>query len=145
LDKIDRVHWMDYLIWYRKVMRVPVVNDRRLSGIAQGPEGLIALEIAGGDTTEAVLTRKLVLATGRDGLGGNFLPPIAARLPPALYAHSADDIDFDALKGKTVGVIGAGASAMDNAATALEAGAGALHLFVRRPDLPRINKGTGVG
>ena len=34
---------------------------------------------------------------------------------------------------------------MDNAATALEAGAARLDLFVRRTDLPRINKFTGIG
>ena len=34
---------------------------------------------------------------------------------------------------------------MDNAATALEAGARSLDLFVRRPALPRVNKFTGIG
>jgi cation diffusion facilitator CzcD-associated flavoprotein CzcO len=34
---------------------------------------------------------------------------------------------------------------MDNAATALEAGAARLDLFVRRKDLPRVNKFTGIG
>ena len=61
------------------------------------------------------------------------------------WAHSADEIDFAALKGKRVGVVGAGASAMDNAAEALEQGAASLDLFVRRKDLPRINKFTGIG
>jgi cation diffusion facilitator CzcD-associated flavoprotein CzcO len=42
-------------------------------------------------------------------------------------------------------VVGAGASAMDNAATALEAGAARLDMFVRRKELPRINKFTGIG
>ncbi len=42
-------------------------------------------------------------------------------------------------------VVGAGASAMDNAATALEEGAGRVDLFIRRTDIPRINKFTGIG
>jgi cation diffusion facilitator CzcD-associated flavoprotein CzcO len=40
-------------------------------------------------------------------------------------------------------VIGAGASAMDNAGCALEAGAGNLDMFIRRRDMPMINKGKG--
>ena len=44
-----------------------------------------------------------------------------------------DDIDFAALRGKVVGVLGAGASALDNAAVALEHGASRVHLFCRRP------------
>jgi cation diffusion facilitator CzcD-associated flavoprotein CzcO len=87
----------------------------------------------------------VVLATGRDGLGGPFVPPIADDVDRKFWAHTADEIDFAALRGKRVGVVGAGASAMDNAATALEAGAARLDLFVRRTDLPRINKFTGIG
>ena len=53
--------------------------------------------------------------------------------------HSADAIDFEALRGKRVGVLGAGASAFDNAACALEAGA-TVDLFARRAFLPQVNK-----
>jgi cation diffusion facilitator CzcD-associated flavoprotein CzcO len=49
------------------------------------------------------------------------------------------------LRGKRVAVVGAGASAMDNAAAALEAGAARVDIFIRRPDIPRIDKFTGVG
>jgi cation diffusion facilitator CzcD-associated flavoprotein CzcO len=42
-------------------------------------------------------------------------------------------------------VIGGGASAMDAAATALEGGAERVDLLIRRPDLPRVNKGKGAG
>ena len=34
---------------------------------------------------------------------------------------------------------------MDNAATALEAGAARVDLFIRRSDIPRVNKFTGIG
>ena len=49
------------------------------------------------------------------------------------------DIDFGRLAGRRIGVLGAGASAFDNAATALEAGAGSVDLCLRRRDIPRIN------
>jgi len=60
------------------------------------------------------------------------MPDFVAALPAPLRAHAADPIDFEALRGKVVAVLGAGASAFDNAATALEHGA-RVHLFCRRP------------
>src|SRR5438552_16523519 len=73
------------------------------------------------------------------------MPPMFRGLDKRFVAHSSDDIHFDALRGKTVGVIGAGASAVDNAAEALEHGAARVAMLVRRPDMPRINKGMGIG
>ena len=40
-------------------------------------------------------------------------------------------------------ILGGGASAWDNAATALEQGAGRVDMYVRRQHLPQINKGRG--
>ena len=59
-------------------------------------------------------------------------------LPAHLRAQAADGIDFTALRGNTVGVLGAGASAFDNVAEALDAGANPLHLFCRRDLLQTI-------
>jgi FAD-dependent urate hydroxylase len=42
-------------------------------------------------------------------------------------------------------VIGSGASAVDSAAEALEAGAARVAMLVRRADVPRINRGKGIG
>ena len=93
--------------------------------------------------TETLRARKVVLALGRDGSGA-FRWPKLPSLDPAKRAgkvfHSADDIDFDALKAKRVAVLGAGSSAFDNAGTALEAGAAQVEMFVRRPHLPQVNK-----
>jgi cation diffusion facilitator CzcD-associated flavoprotein CzcO len=54
--------------------------------------------------------------------------------------HSSDTIDFARFEGGSVGVLGASASAFDNAAVALEAGAREVRLFSRRSHLPQINK-----
>lgn len=144
LGKIPRTMWMDYLVWYRKVLALPVENE--VSVDAAVPQGdLLALTISDRQGTRTVFTRHLVLATGRDGLGAPWVPAIARTVDARFWAHSADAIDFAALKGKRVGVVGAGASAMDNAATALESGAASLDLFVRRKELPRVNKFTGIG
>ena len=55
---------------------------------------------------------------------------------PDLAAHAGEHIDFEALRGKRLAVIGGGASAWDNAATALERGAASAQMFVRRATLP---------
>jgi FAD-dependent urate hydroxylase len=148
LNKIPRVQWMDYLRWYRRVLDLPVRNDTRITSVVPREDDLIELQIVGsGEPTqpEQILARHVVLATGREGLGGAFIPDIAPGLPRHLYAHSSDDIDFTALRGSRVGVVGASASAFDNAASALEAGAASVELFIRRAELPRINKLTGIG
>lgn len=143
LDKIPKDQWMDYLIWYRKVLNLPVRNNVRMTAIAAEGD-LIALDLTGAETGR-VYTRRLVLATGRSGLGGFAVPDFLQGIDRKFWAHSADDIDFAALQGKRVAVIGAGASSMDNAATALESGAGAVDLLIRRQQMPRINKMTGIG
>ncbi|MGB3025407.1 NAD(P)-binding domain-containing protein [Paradevosia shaoguanensis] len=146
LDKIPRAMWMDYLVWYRKVLDLPIENGTRVLEIRTIEDDLLAVDIerlANGER-ETVFARRVVLATGRDGLGAPFVPAFAKSVDRRFWAHSADAIDFAALRGKRVAVIGAGASAMDNAATALETGAGSVDMFVRRKDLPRINKFTGI-
>jgi len=86
-----------------------------------------------------------IAASSRAWLGGPWVPEWVQRLPRDRWAHSADEFDHATLRGQRVGVIGAGASAMDSAATALEQGAARVHLLIRRDDIPRINKGKGAG
>ncbi len=137
LDRIPRTQWMDYLVWYRRVLGLPVENGVEVRRIR--PEGaLLRLETDGAEAT--VLARKVVLATGRGGLGGAVVPAFLDGAPRRLWAHSSDPIDFAALAGKRVAVVGVGASAMDNAAMALDHGAAEVRVLVRRPDIPRINR-----
>jgi cation diffusion facilitator CzcD-associated flavoprotein CzcO len=145
LDKIPRLQWMDYLRWYRRVLALPVRNGHRVTDIRPHAGGLVELGVDAGGAATRAWARRVVIATGRAGLGGPALPGFAATLPRTRWAHSSDDNDYAALAGLRVGVVGAGASAMDSAATALEAGAAHVHLLVRRADLPRINKGKGAG
>jgi cation diffusion facilitator CzcD-associated flavoprotein CzcO len=71
-------------------------------------------------------------------MGDWTIPEPLRHLPPSVCAHAAQPIDFASLRGKRVAVIGAGASAFDNAATALEAGAAEVHLFCRRAEIQVI-------
>jgi cation diffusion facilitator CzcD-associated flavoprotein CzcO len=60
------------------------------------------------------------------------VPAIIRNLPTKVWTHTAASPRFDALSGKVVGVLGAGSSAFDAAATALEHGASEVHLYSRR-------------
>ena len=87
-----------------------------------------------------LLTREVVLATGLEGAGAPRIPEfVRSGLPREVWAHTADRIDFSKLRGRRVAMIGGGASAYDNAATALEHGAAAVDMFIRRDAIPLIN------
>jgi cation diffusion facilitator CzcD-associated flavoprotein CzcO len=154
LDKIPRSMWMDYLRWFRSVSGLDVRNGVELLATTPRADVTVDLLLRDAAGTRRVRARRVVLATGRDGLGGPAVPAFLQGLPRGLpdangggglWAHSSDAGDFTALAGRRVVVIGAGSSAMDVAGSALEAGACSVDLLIRRPDLPRINKSKGAG
>ena len=127
LGLIDRQHWADYLLWVRNATGIAVENETTLRAIGplpiSGPSNkqLFRCELFGASGSRQIYTRRIVLASGQDGAGKWVMPACIENLPPAYRAHAADGIDFAALSGKTVAILGAGASAADNAAVALEA------------------------
>lgn len=141
---IPREAWMAYMVWYRTVLALPVSNDTELAGLVLREDGLLDLDFVGPEGPAKVLARRLILATGLDGLGAPRIPDVAKTVPARFVHHSGDVFDVSALRGKRIAVVGAGASAMDNAAAALEAGAARVDLFIRRPDIPRVEKFGGV-
>ncbi|WP_458098277.1 FAD/NAD(P)-binding protein [Roseomonas sp. WA12] len=135
LDLIPRQDWGAYLLWLRDTLAIPVQNGTEVTDIAPAASGLLAITLRAADgTTTTRHARKLVLATGQDATGQWWMPHYLKALPQHLRAHTADAIDFTSLRGKTVAVIGAGASALDNAAAALEAGAREVRLLCRRAE-----------
>lgn len=134
LYMIPSADWHDYLQWYRRVLGLPVRNGVAATAIAPGmlDDGGSCLLVTL-STGEVLAARKLVLATGQDGTGEWWMPGFIRALPVDRRAHTCEAIDFERLRGRTVAVLGAGASAMDNAAVALEHGAH-VHLFCRRPE-----------
>jgi FAD-dependent urate hydroxylase len=129
---IPKERWQDYLGWFRRVTGIPVRNGVTAGAISptRTDDDLPCLRVETSDGP--LLARKVVMATGQVGIGYWWMPEFVAALPAPLRAHAADEIDFAALRGKVVAVLGAGASAFDNAAVALEAGAAEVHLFCRR-------------
>lgn len=143
LHKVGRIDWRDYLLWVRDTVGLRVDNGVRLQALHDGP-GWIGAELQGPQGLETVRARKVVLALGREGSGAPRWPryPSLSPADPLVRGrvfHSADAIPFEALRGLHLGVLGAGASAFDNAACALEAGARVTQ-FARRPALPQVNK-----
>ncbi len=143
LYKIENALWVDYLRWLQRVLSLPVEHQVEVTSIV--PSGRF-LKVATSSPQGANVfhARRVVLATGRGGAGGDKIPDlIDADLWPGLAAHTNEAIDFASLAGRSVGILGGGASAWDNAATALERGAGRVDMYVRRHHLPQINKGRG--
>lgn len=138
LDRIPRLDWAAYLSWYRHFLAIPVRYDTRLLRI-EPADGCFRLHLSAGGTTFAETARKVLLCTGFTGNGGSFTPPVLSEgLPRRLYAHTEDAIDFAALRGKRIAVIGGAASAFDAAGVALEEGATSVDLFARRETIAAI-------
>src|SRR3954464_3321 len=139
LHKIDRVEWARYLLWVRRVVGLPLENEVAVRSLE--PSGSSVKVVLA--NSKALHARKVVLALGREGSGALRWPQFesfnAARRGKNVF-HSADDIDFKNFKKKKIGILGAGASAFDNAGAALEAGAKEVVMFARRPFLPQVNK-----
>lgn len=131
LDRIPRLAWADYLNWFQQTTGTPVRYRTRLLEIE--PVGdVLRLHLESEGTARTVTTRKVVLANGYAGAGGANIPAFLRGLPQNVLTHTAHRFNFDTLKGKVVAVVGAGSSAFDAAATALEHGATEVHLFSRR-------------
>lgn len=139
LKRITCGEWTSYLLWMRRLLDIPVENGVRVESI-EPEENLFRLPAIASGTTKTYYARRVVIASGPLSTGGTNIPAeIVAGLPAGRYGHVYADLDFDALKGKSIIVIGAGASGFDNAATALECGAREVNMLVRRPHIPRLS------
>jgi cation diffusion facilitator CzcD-associated flavoprotein CzcO len=139
LPRIPRKDWKAYLDWYAEVFEIAITNHCQVIDVA--PEGdVIAVTTNVRGVVEKSLARTVVLATGYDGAGAWRVPGfVSDGLPPDRFNHTNGPIDFDALKGLRIGMLGHGASAFDNAIKAIEAGAASVDLCFRRAKLPRTN------
>src|SRR5205085_7174203 len=102
LDKIPRLQWMDYLRWYRRVLALPVRNGHRVTELLPRADGRVELGLEVDGRPTHAWARRVVLATGRAGLGGPALPDLALAVPHGRWAHSSDDADYAALAGLRV-------------------------------------------
>jgi FAD-dependent urate hydroxylase len=141
LSFLPRTLWADYLRWYRETLALPVQPDTCVGALSWEPlERAFRVPCSRAGASETLWARRVVLATGIEGSGAWQVPrAVRDALPEALYAHSARAIDFARLSGQDVAVLGAGASAFDNAASALDHGAREARMFFRRAQLVDVN------
>jgi cation diffusion facilitator CzcD-associated flavoprotein CzcO len=148
LGLLPKETWAAYLAWYRRILHIPVMTETRVGALAWDaverawtvPCTTARAGQADGAPLPPLHARRVVLATGIEGSGQWEVPAlISDALPRRLYAHTRWDIDFPGLRGKRVAVLGAGASAFDNAAVALEHGAREVRMFFRRKSLVNVN------
>lgn len=133
---VPRLDWNEYLTWYRHATEADVDFGTFVTEVLPPNEdGNFVVKTADGE----YLARRVIFSLGLDGGGGTFTPDFIKMLPEGTWAHTEDDIDFAALAGKRVAVLGGGASGFDNAAAALEAGAGQVDVHMRRSSVPDHN------
>ncbi len=139
LNKIPTELWVNYLKWFRKVLSLPVQNRMRLIGFEPLQDNIkVKIECLKTGNVQEEITRKLILATGIETPGKWSVPPIAQKIPKDFWFHTSEMINFDLFENKEIAVLGAGASAMDNAVRALEARASGVTLYCRRSELQRV-------
>jgi thioredoxin reductase len=100
------------------------LEETDITSLRRAPEGFVLTT----QTGETVLARRVVVAVGITYFG--YVPPIFADLPEEFVTHSSKHTHVDQFKGRTVAVIGAGASAADIAGLLHNAGA-QTHLIAR--------------
>nr|VFJ93740.1 MAG: Predicted flavoprotein CzcO associated with the cation diffusion facilitator CzcD [Candidatus Kentron sp. LFY] len=141
LYRIPREMWAEYLQWFQEVLSLSVRHSTRVERMEwQATDACFAVTVTSHGKEETLFARKVVLATGIDGAGAWHMPQwIRDALPERCLAHTSDPIDFSELNGKRIAILGAGASAFDNACLALDAGVREVRLFFRRPEIVRVD------
>lgn len=152
LDRIERAQWQAYLDWFAQVLALPVTYDTEVSAIAGHEPGSepdrVGFDVLPSGTSsgkqadarrQRLFARHIVLATGMDGFGGPVIPAVSSAIDRERWQHSTECIDFAALKGKRIAVVGGGDSALDAAATGIENGAASVDVFMRSANFTRIN------
>ena len=115
---------------------VPDLEDKQVVDVRRSNGGFeVRL-----DDGETAFFRRVVLAVGITHY--EQVPSSLADLPPAFFSHSAWQTEPAAFRGKTVVVIGGGASALDMAGLVQEAGA-EVHLVARRQNVRFHSAPTG--
>jgi thioredoxin reductase len=105
---------------------VPEVENRTVTSLARSG-GSFQVGLQDGGTISA---RRVIVASGI--LPYAWVPEPLAGLPESICTHSSAHHDFSCFKGRNVVVLGAGASAMDVAASLHNSGAAAT-VVARRP------------
>jgi thioredoxin reductase len=108
---------------------VPMLEQTDITSVIRVADGTFQLETADGQTMHA---KEVILAAGITHFP--YMPPFLANIPEQYASHGAKYHDLSGFKGKSVVVLGAGASAIDIAAILNEEGA-ETQLVARRHEI----------
>ena len=158
LGFIKREEWAEYLEWFEKITNSKIEYNTKVTNIdfvkLKNTEkhklracyrvntkntkdtNRLSTEPA---TNDPIYARYIVLANGREGLAQPRVPKVFKNIKSKNIFHSSEKINFSFFKNKRVFVVGVGASALDNAACAAEAG-GSVTVIARAPKMPLLNK-----
>jgi thioredoxin reductase len=115
---------------------VPELEDKLVTSVDRLPNGF-RLQLEDGETFQA---QRVVIAVGITHF--EYVPETLAHLPPEFVSHSARHREVERFRGRSVVVIGGGASALDLAGLLREAGA-EVQLVSRRSELKFHSQPTG--
>jgi thioredoxin reductase len=107
---------------------VPTLEQTDVTSVSRTSEGF-ELETADGQIVHA---NTVIVATGITHF--SYVPPFLVDLPASYVSHSSQHHDLSSFRGKTVAVLGAGASAVDIAAILHEEGS-QVQLVARRKEI----------
>jgi len=107
---------------------VPTLEETNIASVRRTPSGF-ELKTAENQTVHA---RRVVVAAGITHF--SYLPPFLAELPREYVSHSSQYHDLSEFRGKSVAIVGAGASAVDIAAL-LNEGGSRVQLVARRSQI----------
>lgn len=124
-----------YGLAFRERM-VPELEEKQVESVEYAADGF-KVRLEGGETVTA---QNVVLAVGITHF--NFVPEKLAGLPEQYVTHSSSHREVEPFRGRSVAVIGAGASALDLAGLLHEAGA-KVQIISRSPELKFHSEPTG--
>jgi thioredoxin reductase len=126
-DVIDPVSLETFIAYGMEFQKrfVPDLEETDIISLRRSPEGFTLTA----QTGELVLARRVIVAVGITYFG--HVPRVLANLPQDLVTHSSQHTNVHKFSGRTVAVIGAGASAADLAGLLQEVGA-SVHMIARR-------------
>jgi len=104
---------------------VPELENLQIRSVSRGAAGFEVIT----EADETIAARRVVVAAGIKNFA--YVPPEFNLLSDQWVSHSCEHSDLSGFRGRSVAVLGAGASAVDMAALLLEAGAN-VQLLARR-------------
>ena len=115
-EPCSMANFTEYGEWFQQ-NNVPWAEPVDVARVARQGEGF-AVTLANG---ERLAASQVVVATGLAYFAN--LPSVVASLPSELVTHTSKISNFESFRGRSVGIIGAGQSALEAAALLHEAGA----------------------